>query len=330
MRGTGLLVLLVAAAVASAQDAPREFQVRPLGFSVMVLAGWTGEQGASGLAARDPGGNGFVVTREPFLHDAETFAATWRAQLEGAKIDARVERTKAFGRDAWRAAWTIGDRQIEVWRVHAPECEMLYNFSFSGAAGFDLKPVVDATLKSFKCAAAKPELKFQPNAESVTTRIGLRLPQGYAKDDVVESFKLGGGILGGFVRTLKGYEPPHIAGRIRFQGREAGTTYITEDRQEVLGSDVEKLLELAWRDDEKEFAIVEKKPKPKDATFGGVKGSAMEACVLGKNGMPQRWMGFVGKYKLDVVEVIVIVDDREARLHKDYLKQVCSNLVIAK
>lgn len=330
MRGTGFLALLLGAAVAAAQDAPREFQVRPLGFSVAVPAGWTGEQGATGLAARDATGNGFVVTREPFLHDAETFAATWRAQLGAGMLDTKVERTKACGRDAWRAAWAAGDRQIEVWRVHAPECEMLYNFSFSGAKGFDLKPLVDPTLKSFKCMPAKPELKFQPNAESVTTRIGLKLPEGYAKEDIVEAFQLGGGILGGFVRTLKGYDPPHVAGRIRFQGREAGTTYITEDRQEVLGSDVEKLLELVWRDDQKEFGQVAKKPKAKDATFNGIKGSAMEACVLGKNGMPQRWMGFVGKFKQDVVEVIVIVDEREARLHKDYLKQVCSNLVIAK
>ena len=56
----------------------------------------------------------------------------------------------------------------------------------------------------------------------------------------------------------------------------------------------------------------------------------MEASVVAKSGLPQRWMGFVGRYKQDVVAVVVIVDEREARLHKDYLKQVCSNLVIAK
>lgn len=330
MRGTGLLALLLAAALAAAQDAPREFQARNLCCSVALPAGWTGELGANGMSARDASGNGFVVTREPFLHDAEAFATLWEGQLRDGKLDTKVERTKASGRDAWRAAWTAGDRQIEIWRVYAPECEMLYNFSFSGAAGFDLKALVEPTLKSFKCTPPKPELKFQGNPESVTTRIGLKLPEGYAKDDVGESFRLGGGILGGFVRTLQGYEPPHVAGRIRFQGREAGTTYITEDRQEVLGSDVEKLLELSWRDDEKEFSKVEKKPKPKDATFNGIKGSAMEAFVVAKNGLPQRWMGFVGKFKQDVVEVIVIVDDREARLHKDYLKLVCSNLVIAK
>ena len=41
-------------------------------------------------------------------------------------------------------------------------------------------------------------------------------------------------------------------------------------------------------------------------------------------------MGFVGKYKQDVVGVVVLVDEREARLYKDYLKQVCSNIEIAK
>src|SRR5262245_20307780 len=110
------------AAVAAAQEPPREFQVRPLGFTVAVPAGWAGEQGASGLVARDANQNGFIVTREPFLHDPETFATTWVGQLRGAKLDTTVERTKANGRDAWRAAWTAGDRRIEVWRVHAPEC----------------------------------------------------------------------------------------------------------------------------------------------------------------------------------------------------------------
>jgi hypothetical protein len=328
MRGTAAFLLW--AAVAAAQEAPREFQVRPLGFSVAVPAGWTAGQGPTGMAARDAAGNGFVITREPFLHDPETFATAWVTQLRDAKLDASVERTKAHGRDAWRASWTAGERQIEVWRVHVPEYEMLYNFSFSGAAGSDMKALVDPTLKSFKCPPPKTDLKFQKNAESVSTRIGIRLPEGYEKQDLGEGLQLGGGIMGGYVKTLKGYDPPHIAGRIRFHGMPADAAMPTSDRQWIPCNDVEKVLDAVWREDEKEFGQVEKKPKAKDATFSGIKGSAMEASVVAKSGRPQRWMGFVGRYKQDVVAVVVIVDEREARLHKDYLKQVCSNLEVAK
>lgn len=328
MRGTAAFLLW--AAVAAAQDAPREFHARPLGFSVAVPAGWTAAQDATGMAARDAAGNGFVITREPFLHDPETFATVWVAKLRDARIDTKVEPAKAAGREAWRAAWTAGDRQIEVWRVHVPEHEMLYNFSFSGAAGFDLKALVDATLKSFKCPPPKTDLKFQENAESVTTRISIRLPEGYEKQDVAEGLQLGGGIMGGYVKTLKGYDPPHVAGRIRFHGMPADAAMPTSDRQMIPCSDVEKVLDAAWREDQGEFGQVAKKPKAKDATFSGIKGSAMEASVLTKGGLPQRWMGFVGRYKQDVVALVVIVDEREARLHKDYLKQVCSNFVIAR
>jgi hypothetical protein len=329
MRGKGTFVAaLLLGAAAAAQDAPRDFQVRHLGFNVVVPAGWKGEQAPSGLVAQDEKRNGFVVTREPFLHDPDTFAAAWRTQLSASKIDAIVERTKVGGRDAWFATWTAGDRRIDVWRVHASENEMLYNFSFSGDKGFDLKSLADATLKSFKCTAPKAELKFQQNGESVTTRMTLRLPEGFAKE-AEEGFRLGGGISGGFVRVLPGYDPPHVAGRIRVEQHDANVTYgtITGD---IPGGATDKWLEQAWADDEREFGHVVKKPRPKSATFCGVKGDCMEAAVIAKSGLPKRWMAFVGKYKQDVVTVIVIVDEREARLHKDYLKQVCSNFVIAK
>jgi len=322
VRGTALLLVLAAAA---AQEAPRELAVRPIECTLTLPAGWTGDQGATGVAARDPDQNGFVVTREPFLHDAETFAAAWQGQLANAKISATVERTKATGRDAWRAAWTAGARGIEVWRVYVPECEMLYNLSFSGGQGFDLRAVIDATLKSFKCTAAKPELKFQQNTEGISNRISLRLPAGYAKEETGEGTTLGGG----FVRTLGGYDPPHVAGRIRFAQHESAVTYGTPAGR-INGGDTGRWLEFAWQADERELGVPTKKPSPRAATFCGIKGDAMEACVVAKSGLPQRWMGFVGKHKQDVVTVVIVVDEREARLHKDYLKQVCSNFVIAK
>jgi hypothetical protein len=329
MRGTGFLVAaLFLGGAAAAQDAPREFQVRQLGFNVNVPAGWKGEQAPNGLVAQDEKRNGFIVTREPFLHDPDTFAAAWRVQLSAAKIDAIVEKTKAAGRAAWFATWTVGDRRIDVWRVYVPDNEMLYNFSFSGAKDFDMKSVEDATLKSFKCTAGKPELKFQQKGEAVSTRISLRLPEGYEKE-AAEGFRLGGGIMGGFVKTLPGYDPPHIAGRIRFMQHDAGTTYGTMSG-DIPGGATDKWLERAWAEDEPEFGQVAKKPKARSVSFSGIKGDWMEAPVIAKSGLPQRWMGFVGKYKQDVITVVILVDEREARLHKDYLKQVCSNFEIAK
>jgi hypothetical protein len=330
MRGTGLLVLLLLGVAVAAEDEARDFQVRPLGFTVTVPAGWTGAQGPTGLVARDPKQNGFIITREPFLHDADTFAAAWRTQLAAAKIDALVERTKAAGHDAWYATWKADGRRIDVWRVYVPDCEMLYNFSFSATPDYDLKSLADATIKSFKCTAPKAELKFQSTAEAVTTRIGIHLPEGYEKDDQAFGVQLGGGISGDFVKKLPGYDPPHVAGRIRFQGMEAGGIFFTPDRKEIRTGDTEKMLDASWEGDVRTFAQVVKKPRSKGATYSGLKGDWMEASVIAKSGLPQRWMGFVGKYKQDVVEVIIVVDEREARLFGDYLKQVCSHIDIAK
>ena len=81
----------------------------------------------------------------------------------------------------------------------------------------------------------------------------IRLPEGYEKQDLAEGFQLGGGIMGGYVKTLKGYDPPHIAGRIRFHGMPADAVMPTSDRQMIPCSDVEKVLDSAWRDDQKEF-----------------------------------------------------------------------------
>jgi hypothetical protein len=311
------------AGAAAAQEAPREFHVRHLGFSVAVPAGWTAGQGGTGMTARDAAGNGFVVTREPFLHDPETFATAWVTQLRDAKLDTKVERTKAAGREAWRASWTAGDRQIEVWRIHVPDGEMLYNFSFSGATGLDMKTLVEPTLKSFKCAPTKAEMKFQRATETVSTRVQIRLPEGYEKDSEGRSgFRE-------YAKALPGYDPPHAAGRIRLLGLPVGIFDLPTGGT-VNTNDPEATLEVFWAEAQGDFASCGKRPRPRDATFDGIKGTTIEVPVVGKDGFPRRWMAFCGKYKQDVALVIVIVDDREARLHKDYLKQVCSNLEVAK
>ena len=51
--------------------------------------------------------------------------------------------------------------------------------------------------------------------------------------------------------------------------------------------------------------------------------------MLDKNGLPKRFLVFAGKAKQGLIVITVIVDEREARLYKDYLKQVCSQITFA-
>jgi len=322
MRGTVLATLLLSGALAAGQgDGSRDYQVRPLDFKVTLPGGWTAEQGPTGMVAHDAAQNGVIVSREPFFHDDDTFADVWQAELAAAGKDAKVERKRISSRYFWRAQWTAGDRTIEVWRLHEPDTEMLYNFAFSAAKDYDLKSVADDILKSFKCTAEKPKLKFQPDTQAATTTIQVRLPEGYYKSQRLGGISLGGGLSGSFVKTLPGYDPPHIAGELRFRGLPAAAL-------SYMGGNVEKLLESSWSEDQEKFASVLKKPRSRSATYSGVKGSTLEVQVMGKDGKPRRWLGFCGKHKQDVVELILVVDEREVRLHDDLLKDICSEFEV--
>jgi len=322
MRGTVLATLLLCGALAAGQEeGPREYEVRPLDFKVEVPGGWTADQGSTGMVARDGARNGFIVSREPFFYDDDRFAEVWEGELDKAGLDAKVERKRLSSRYVWRAEWTAGDRQIEVWRLHEPDIEMLYNFAFSAAKDFDLEPVVKDVLKSFKCTAEKPKLEFQRETHAATTRIQIRLPEGYYKDERMGGFRLGGGLSGSFVKILPGYDPPHVAGELRFRGLPAQAL-------SYMGGNVEKLLEASWEEDAKKFASVLKKPRGRSATFSGVKGATLEVPVLGKDGKPRRWLGFCGKHKQDIIELILIVDEREVRLEDDLLKEIGSEFQV--
>lgn len=320
------VVLLLLLGV-SALGAPNEVQARSLGCTVALPEGWTGEETATGLTAHDGAGNSLVIAREPLIHTTDAFGAAWEEKLgKTASIEARVERTKLGGREAWHSAWSAGGKQIEVWRIYVPECEMLYELSFTAAAGFDLKSIVDPALKSFKCTPPKEELVLQKQVASVSSRAQVRLPVGY--ENVIDPGADGGGFRE-FAKYIPGYDPPHEAGRIKLLGLPVGR-FELPSHDFVDTGDPEATLDVFWTEVQKDFEPVKKKPRPKNATFSGLKGCATDIPVVGKDGLPRRWMAFCGRAKQDVVLVTILVDERDARLHKDYLKQVCSTLVVAK
>jgi hypothetical protein len=328
-----LLFLGATGVVAAGQDLtfPRDpYRVRPLEFEVAVPEGWTADQDHTGMVARDRDRNGFQVSREPMLQDPRSFADAWAVQLVAGGKPAKVEAKKAGRYQAWRAAWrsdAAGGRAIEVWRVHVPEIEMLYSISFSAAPPFPLEPLVEAVLKSFRCVAEKAALRFQPTGETVTNRISIRLPEGYAKEPP-RMGGLGGGLSAGYVKTLGGYPQPHEAGRVQLRQVDPRFAYQTPDGGSVAGTDAAGLLRVAWGEAAGELGEVVKKPKAKAARYAGLKGDALEAEVLTKEGLPKVWYGFCGKHRQDMVLITILVDQRETRLHKDLFRDMLGQLEV--
>ena len=311
--GRMLLLLIALAVPAHAQDELRRYQCRPLEFELGIPPDWTAQQDLTGMVAstRDLG---FMVSREPFLGIEKKFSKAWDKQLRAAGISARVKLTRVGRYTAYRADWAAesSGRFIEVWRVYVPVNEMLYNFSFSAKNRENLGPLVKNVLRSFKVTAKPPSMKFQTEEVSLTPRAGFRAPVGYVKAE--RGVKLGGGLSQGFTRNLPGYAKPHIAGVIALNLRVGQT---------------KKLVAAPWATDSAAFGKVLKKPRIRGAKFNGVKGHSMVATVLTKDGMPKRYMVFAGKLRQRVVLITVVVDAREARMHRDYLKQVCSQIRIA-
>ncbi|MHC4933214.1 MAG: hypothetical protein ACYTGV_13600, partial [Planctomycetota bacterium] len=259
MRLQVALCLLLLSALARAQDPlvfkEEPYECRPLEFEVAVPEGWEALQDHTGIVVRNKE-MGFMVSREPFLHDPKLFKDAWGQVLGAAGVDARVAPAKAGRYQAYRADWNTKSgpgRIIQVWRLYVPQVEMLYNFSFSAPKDADLEPLVKRVLGSFKCTASKKaELEFEAEAESLGARVNLRLPKGYAKSPAL--IVLGGGEGGDYVKTLKGYEKPHIAGSISVSGYDARITYVQEDGSEIPGTNVKKLVEKTFLDSKEKLS----------------------------------------------------------------------------
>jgi len=325
------ILILLSSIVVSGQDAPeftKTYRVRPLEFEVGIPPGWLADQDHSGMVCRSKK-MGFMVSREPFLHDKDQFAGEWERSLGEAGNGAKVTKGKAGKYVVFSANWdtdAAGGRTIHVARVWVPQNEMLYNFSFSAPRGTDMEPLVSGVLKSFKCTAAKPKLSFNATKESLGARISITLPQGYAKQP--RGVQLGGGDGGDFVRIIEGYKAPHIAGAISFRGYNARITYELEDGSTSPGSNVKRLTEYAWEIAKSKLGAETRRMRGKSARYGKIKGHAVEAGAYSKKGLPKRFFAWGGKIKGATIVITLLVDEREARLHKDLMKQVCSKLEV--
>jgi len=332
MRAPVLLMLLavLSAAADEVVFAPKPYAVRKLDFEIAVPAGWTTQQDHTGMVARDKDGTGFLVSREPFVQDPATFTESWQGELAKGGKTTKVGKTKTTRYDAWRAAWSsdaADGRNIEVWRIHVPGVEMLYNIAFSSPKARDIAAVVKGVTTSFKCSAKKPTLRFQKKTESVTPSVQIRLPEGYEKSGG-GGVTLGGGIVGGYVKRLTGYAEPHVAGQITWRGlnpRARGP--IRRGGKSLAGTDAKGLLEEFWEMAREDLAKAGK-ARPRSARFAGIKGFSLVADVEAKDGAPKKWMGFVGRAKDATIVIMILIDAREARMHKHFLKELCSRLEV--
>jgi len=333
MRGL-ILVWLLLAAPASADDitfAEEPCRVPALEFEIGTPEGWERLQNHRNLVVRSPDQTGFIVSREPLLHDPKRFGPAWEAELRAAGKKVKVTPTKVGRLEAWRAEWTAGakgERDIEVWRVRVPGVEMLYNFSFSGAAGTDFEPLVDPLFKSFKVTAPKPSLAFRPKPTSLGSRFSITLPEGYAK--VQQALALGEVALyygGHYVTYLYGYKAPHLAGRISLRTLTADRPIGMGDGRVVQTNNVRDMSEAWWEVVERpHLGGVVGKPRMRAARFAGAKGATVTATGLSKNGLPKSVFIYVGRVKLNVLIMSIVVDERETRRNKKFFKQICSKL----
>ena len=312
-----LLLAVLSGLPARGQEAPvlqeKPYACRPLEFELKIPEGWQAEQDRTGIVVRDAR-MGFLVSREPFLHDESSFAAAWGRRLGDAGLDTRVVEGKAGSYVVYHAAWASdaeNGRSIQAWRVYVPDIEMIYNFSFSAPKGTELRPLVEPVLKSFRCTAPKPKLELTATPEPIGPRVTIRLPKGYTR--VPQGIRLGGGAQIGWVKKIDGYEEPHVAGTIGVRGADPRIN-------------LKSLVDGAWAQAQAEFGKIVKKPRTRSARYGILKGHGATASAVSKKGIPKRFFAFAGKVKQAVLVITFVVDEREVRLHKDLFKRVCESL----
>ena len=108
MRGLVLTVLLLVAP-ASAGDitfAEEPCRVPALEFEIGTPEGWERLQNHRNLVVRSRDQTGFIVSREPFLHDPKRFGPAWEAELRAAGKKVKVTPTKVGRLEACRTQWT--------------------------------------------------------------------------------------------------------------------------------------------------------------------------------------------------------------------------------
>ena len=319
------LALAAVAAAAAAQDKEglvfrkHPYICSPLDFRVSIPQGWEASHSPAAMAARGAG-LGFRVTREPFLYEKKTFAKFWQGQLEAGGIETPVKKTRGGRYVAFVASWrSLADpaRMLQVYRLYAPDTEMLYNVAFSLPSGADSKQFVNGVLRSFQTTGIKPKAGLGKRRYGMA-RIGLhvKLPPDYEKVElprITSQEQARTAPYAAFRKVLPGYKPPRETARLQVHAYARG--------------DIEDHVRNLW--DRAQVRLVGAPSKPrlrKGARYGENKGvftsfKGTEADV------PRRFYVFGMKTKKGFrVAVTLLVDEREIRLYKNVFKDVCSNI----
>ncbi|MHC4953037.1 MAG: hypothetical protein ACYTGZ_04045 [Planctomycetota bacterium] len=313
------LVLLIFLAPALAQEEALPFgkepvACKPIECEVRVPNGWKVTQDHTGMSALG-GGMGFVISREPLLHDEKTFGAAWEAKLTGGGIKTTVARVRAGRYKAFKATWepkAAPGHVVEVYRIHVPEHEMLYNLSFSAPKAADRAALVATVLKSFKCTSKKPKLAFQQMRFEIGSAGTFKLPEGF---EVKKDMRWRGDR---YVRMRKGYKKPEEAGVIYTVSFPAGARLPTGGTTSK-GEDVNRFILSGLTQRGMKFS---EKMKTKPATYSGFKGAATTGQVIGTEGEIYELYLWTGKSKRTTASVVLIIHERELRVHKKYFTTV--------
>ena len=310
-------VLLMACALPAQEEEGLVFGKQPVACAPIecetrVPNGWKVAQDHTGLSAQGKGaqgdGMGFVITREPLLEDAKTFGASWAEVLAKAGKPIEVKSVRAGRYRAFFASWPASGRTIAVYRIHVPDQEYLYNVSFSTPKdAADREALVQGVLKSFKCTSKKGKLALQETSVEIGSAATIRLPEGF------EAKKHPRLRVVYFVKLRRGYPTR----------QEAGVIYLfpTDARRRPEDTNLQLIAQLGRLGLKfgNDF-------KSKDATYGGFKGEGKAGTVIGTEGETYSTYVWSGKKKRKGASVILVIHEREMRLHKKYFATVLKSL----
>jgi hypothetical protein len=316
-----LLLLLV-------QDEGLEFEKEPvfcaaIDFEVRIPKNWKVSMDKTGMSARGDAG-GFVITREPFLGQEETFAEAWRVILVNAGLKTKVEKARAGRYRAFHAQWEsprAPGLRVDVYRVYVPDLQMLYNVSFSTRKVEDPKQLIEGVLKSFKVTAKATKLELQEKKTKVGSAGTFRLPKGCVAGPV-NRMQRGTS----YIRQFTGYAKPKTAVAIRVHSVPSGARLPDGG----ISSDPEALNRFYVQQFGLQDAKWIREPKSKAAGYGGLKGSALTGRMRGKEGDVYEVYLWSGKGKRQAPTILVVAHERETRLFKSYFKTILKSFKASK
>jgi hypothetical protein len=291
-----LLLLLV-------QDEGLEFEKEPvfcaaIDFEVRIPKNWKVSMDKTGMSARGDAG-GFVITREPFLGQEETFAEAWRVILVNAGLKTKVEKARAGRYRAFHAQWeSPSTRKVE-----------------------DPKQLLEGVLKSFKVTAKATKLELQEKKTKVGSAGTFRLPKGCVAGPV-NRMQRGTS----YIRQFTGYAKPKTAVAIRVHSVPSGARLPDGG----ISSDPEALNRFYVQQFGLQDAKWIREPKSKAAGYGGLKGSALTGRMRGKEGDVYEVYLWSGKGKRQAPTILVVAHERETRLFKSYFKTILKSFKASK